>query len=91
MCLAIPMCVVEINGLTVVCEAKGVQRTASLLLVQDEPLQVGDMVVVHLGQVIQKVSAEDARLAWALYDEMLAALPEAERAAGDRVPYRACG
>lgn len=83
MCLAIPMQVMEIDGLSARCEAKGVERTVSLFLLQHEPLVPGDMVMVHVGSAIQKISAEQARSAWELYDEMLAAdtmMQEAPRA-----------
>ncbi len=73
MCLAIPMQIVEIDGFNARCTAKGVSREVSLFLMQDEPLAVGDFVMVHTGHAHQKISAEDERLAWALYDEMLAA------------------
>lgn len=79
MCLAIPMCVVEITGLTARCEAKGIERTVSLFMLQHEPVAVGDMVLVHVGYALQKVTPDAARCAWELYDEMLAA---ADAAAG---------
>jgi hydrogenase expression/formation protein HypC len=61
-----------INGLMANCEAKGVTREVSLLMLQDSGLEVGDFVVVHLGQAIECISAQDADAAWALYDQMLA-------------------
>lgn len=73
MCLAIPMRVVEIDGLSARCEAKGIERTVSLFLLQHEPLQPGDMVMIHVGCAIQKITPDEARTAWELYDEMLAA------------------
>lgn len=76
MCLAIPMRVLAVDGLAVRCEARGVERLASLFLLQHETVVPGDMVMIHLGNVVQKVSAEDAREAWALYDQMLALAPE---------------
>ncbi len=72
MCLAIPMQVMQVDGLSARCEARGVERIASLFLLQHEPIAVGDMVLVHLGQAVQKVSRQHADEAWALYDEMLA-------------------
>jgi len=71
MCLAIPMKITEINGFNARCEAKGVQREVSLFMLQDDSLQPGDFVMVHIGYAIQKVQAEEARTAWELYDEML--------------------
>lgn len=77
MCLGIPMQIVDIDGFVARCEAKGVQRDVNLLLLQDTELDEGDFVMVHVGYAIQKMSEVDARSAWELYDEMLAALPEA--------------
>lgn len=78
MCLAIPMRIVEIDGYNARCEAKGEERTVSLFLMQDEALAPGDYEMVHTGHAQQKMSAEDARLAWELYDEMLATLEKRE-------------
>lgn len=72
MCLAIPMRVIDIDGFNARCEAKGVERTVSLFLMQDQPIEVGEHVMVHVGYVIQKMSEAEARSAWELYDEMLA-------------------
>lgn len=74
MCLGIPMKIKEINGLMARCEAKGVERDANLLMLMHEELAVGDYIVVHLGRAIERVSAEEAKTAWALYDEMLSAI-----------------
>jgi len=73
MCLGIPMQVRSIDGLVARCEAKGVEREANLLMLGDEPLAVGDYLVVHLGYAINRVSAEEAAAAWEIYDAMLAA------------------
>lgn len=72
MCLAIPMRVIKIDGFNARCEAKGIERDVSLFLLQHENVVPGDMVMIHMGNAIQKVTAEDAEKAWALYDEMLA-------------------
>jgi hydrogenase expression/formation protein HypC len=71
MCLGIPMQIQEINGYMARCEAKGVERDVSLFMLQDEPLQAGDHVVVHVGYAIQKVTPQEARTAWELYEQML--------------------
>ncbi len=73
MCLGIPMQSVEVNGYVARCEAKGVERDVSLFLLQHEPLAPGDFVVVHVGYAIQKIAEQEARSAWQIYDEMLAA------------------
>lgn len=73
MCLAIPMRIVAIDGFNARCEAKGIERIVSLFLVQHETLAPGDMVMVHVGYAIQRMTEEEARSAWELYDEILAA------------------
>jgi len=73
MCLAIPMRVLRVDGLLARCEAKGIERTVSLFLLQHENIVPGDQVMIHVGYAIQKISEEEARSAWDLYDQMLAA------------------
>ena len=73
MCLGVPMRIKEINGYTARCEARGIERTASLFLLQHEELQVGDRVMIHVGNAIQKMTEEEAKSAWDLYDEILGA------------------
>ena len=71
MCLGIPMQIKSINGYTANCEAKGVERDVSLFMMQDDELQVDDFVVVHVGYAIQKITQQEARTAWDMYDLML--------------------
>jgi hydrogenase expression/formation protein HypC len=73
MCLGIPMRIVSIDGLIARCEAKGVQRDASLLMLESEAVGVGDYVVVHLGYAMNKIGLEEAMAAWDIYDQILAA------------------
>jgi len=80
MCLGVPMRIVEINGYQARCEARGIERQANLFLLQHEDLQVGDLVMIHVGNAIQKMSEEEAASAWEIYDEMLRL--EQERAGG---------
>jgi len=77
MCLAIPMQVVAIDGFNARCHAKGIERDVSLFMLQAEPVFPGDFVMVHVGYAIQKVTPQEARSAWELYDEALgtAAIP----------------
>jgi len=72
MCLGIPMQIKEIDGFTARCEAKGIERDVSLFMLQHETLEPDDFVVVHVGYAIQKVTPQEARSAWEIYDEMLA-------------------
>ena len=73
MCLGIPMQIRAIDGFTARCEAKGVERDVNLFMLQHEALELGDFVVVHVGYAIEKISPQDARSAWEIYDQMLAA------------------
>jgi hydrogenase expression/formation protein HypC len=61
----------EIDGFTARCEAKGIEREVSLFMLQHEELKADDYVVVHVGYAIQKVTPQEARSAWEIYDEML--------------------
>lgn len=72
MCLGIPMQIKSIDGFTARCEARGIERDVSLFMLQDEHFQVDDHVVVHVGYAIQKITPQEARTAWDLYDQMLA-------------------
>lgn len=72
MCLGIPMQVKEIDGFIARCEAKGVERDVSLFMMQDATLSVGDYVMVHVGYAIQKMTEQEARSAWELFDQILA-------------------
>jgi hydrogenase expression/formation protein HypC len=41
-------------------------------MLQHESLEPDDFVVVHVGYAIQKVTPQEARSAWEIYDQMLA-------------------
>ncbi len=66
------MQVLEIDGYVARCAARGVERKASLMLLPEGEVVPGDFVMIQLGRVVQKLGAEEARAAWALYDEMFA-------------------
>lgn len=74
MCLSIPMRVEAVSGLMAHCQALGIERQVSLLLLEHDPPAVGDYVMVHLGQAMQKVAEEEARQAWQLYAQIMAEL-----------------
>ena len=78
MCLGIPMQVIGVDGFTAHCEARGIRRDVSLFMLQEGEVEVGDYVMVHVGYAIQKMTQQDARSAWELFDEVLGA--------GDIVP-----
>ena len=72
MSLGIPMKVIAVDGYLARCEAKGIERDVSLFMMQDEPVDIGEFVMVHVGYAIQKMTEQDARSAWEIYDRMLA-------------------
>jgi hydrogenase expression/formation protein HypC len=72
MCLGIPMKVVSVNGFLARCEAKGIERDVNLFMMQDESVATGEFVMVHVGYAIQKMTEQEARSAWEVYDQMLA-------------------
>ena len=79
MCFGIPMQIKQVDQFIAQCEAKGVQREINLFMLQHEELKVGDFIVTHLGQAIQKLSKEEALTAWAIYDEMGDSTKESQR------------
>ena len=65
------MKIVTIDGFNARCEAKGVKRDVSLFMMQDESVEVGDFVMVHVGYAIQKMTPQEARSSWELFDQVL--------------------
>ena len=58
MCLAIPMRIVEIEGVTGVADVDGVTRKVRLDLLPE--VYLGDYVLVHAGLAIARVDAAEA-------------------------------
>ena len=79
MCLAIPSKITKIENNMATIDVDGVQRQASLLLLEDA--KVGEYVIVHAGFAIQKIDESAAQ-------ETLSLLREAaefvEKKAGER-------
>ncbi|MEI7866924.1 MAG: HypC/HybG/HupF family hydrogenase formation chaperone [Candidatus Methylumidiphilus sp.] len=71
MCLAVPMQITHIDGFDARCSARGVERDVSLFLLQGEPVNIGDYVLIHVGYAIQTLSAEQAQSTWELFDQIL--------------------
>lgn len=70
MCLAIPALVVEKNGDWARADVGGVIREISLELV-DQPVDVGDYVLLHVGFAIHKLEKEEALETLRLMREVL--------------------
>jgi len=60
MCLGIPMQVKSIEDDVAICEIDGVQRNASLMMI--DGVTVGDYVLIHAGFAIEKIDEEEAQL-----------------------------
>ena len=60
MCLGVPMQVKTINDEVAMCEIDGVQREASLMMI--DGVEVGDYVLIHAGFAIEKIDEEEAQL-----------------------------
>jgi hydrogenase expression/formation protein HypC len=65
------MRITAIDGFNARCEAKGVERVASLFMLQDALPQVGDYVMVQVGYAVRVVDEDQARQSWELFDQIL--------------------
>lgn len=69
MCLAIPSRIIKIQGHVATIDVEGVQRTTSLLLLENP--KVGDYVIVHAGFAIHTIDEEEAKETLRLLREAL--------------------
>jgi hydrogenase expression/formation protein HypC len=76
MCLAIPSRITKIENNMATIDVEGVQREASLLLLEDA--RVGDYVIVHAGFAISKLDEAAARETLNLVREAIAAVEKSE-------------
>ncbi len=60
MCLGVPMLVKTIENEVAVCEIDGVQREASLMMLEN--VRIGDYVLIHAGFAIEKIDEQEAAL-----------------------------
>lgn len=66
MCLGIPGQVVELvddNDHLAKVEVAGVRRTINIGLLEDDPVGLGDWVLIHVGFAMAKIDEEEARMA----------------------------
>lgn len=73
MCMAVPSRIVSIDGDMATVEAFGITRTCSLMLL-DEPVAVGDYLVLGVGGSFasERIAAADAEASLAYLAEVLA-------------------
>lgn len=76
MCLAIPSKITKIQNNMATIDVEGVQREASLLLLEDA--RVGDYVIVHAGFAIQKLDESAAQETLDLLREAITAVDKSE-------------
>ncbi len=77
MCLAIPSKIIKIEDSRAVVDVYGAQREISLLVLE-EPVKIGDYVIVHAGFAIQKLQESDAKERLGYFNQYLAALEKEE-------------
>lgn len=76
MCLAIPSKITKIDNNMATIDVEGVQREASLLLLEDA--RIGDYVIVHAGFAIQKLDESAAQETLDLLREAIAAVDKSD-------------
>lgn len=73
MCLSIPSKVIKIDAKTNIAtvDTMGVSREASLDLMQEHSVDIGDYVLLHVGFIMNKIDKEDALESLETYKEIL--------------------
>lgn len=81
MCLSIPSKVVKIDKEKEVAtvDTMGVQREASLSLMSEEDINIGDYVLLHIGFVMNKIDEAEALESLELYREIIESMNEEDR------------
>ena len=81
MCLSIPSKVVELDSTanTATVDTMGVKRDVGLDLMQENEVQIGDYVLLHVGFVMNKISEKEALLSLETYNQILSSMSEKER------------
>jgi hydrogenase expression/formation protein HypC len=70
MCLGVPGKVLAIDGLNATVDFFGVKKELRLDIV-DEPVEVGDYVLNHVGFAIRRIPPEEVQETLALFDQIL--------------------
>jgi len=80
MCLSIPSKITKIDKESNVAtvDTMGVERQASLELI-DQPVEVGDYVLIHIGFAMNKIDEEDALASLEVYKEIIEKMEEEDR------------
>ena len=80
MCLSIPSKVTKVDKETntATVDTMGVSRDASLDLMEEGSVTVGDYVLLHIGFIMNKIDEKDALLSLEAFKEVLAIMDEDE-------------
>jgi hydrogenase expression/formation protein HypC len=80
-CLSIPSKVTKIDKETnmATVDTMGVSRDASLDLMADGDVKIGDYVLLHIGFIMNKIDEDDAIASIDTYKEILTLMGEEER------------
>ncbi len=80
MCLSIPSRVTKVDKITntATVDTMGVSRDASLDLMEEGSVNIGDFVLIHIGFIMNKIDEEDALDSLEAYEEVLAIMNEEE-------------
>ena len=70
MCLGVPGKILAIDGLNATVDFFGVRKELRLDIV-DEPVQVGDYVLNHVGFAIRRIPESEVQETIALFDQIL--------------------
>ncbi|MBE0513734.1 HypC/HybG/HupF family hydrogenase formation chaperone [Sulfurimonas sp.] len=81
MCLSIPSKVVKIDKQNSVAtvDTMGVKREASLALVGEEDIKIGDYVLLHIGFVMSRIDEEEALLSLEAFAKIVELMDEEEQ------------
>ena len=81
MCLSIPSKVVSIDKDTNVAtvDTMGVKRDASLDLMAEGDVKLGDYVLLHIGFIMNKIDEDEALTSIETYKEIIELMDEEER------------
>lgn len=80
MCLSIPSKVVSIDKQANLAkvDTMGVQRDASLDLMAEDDIKIGDYVLLHIGFVMNKINEDDALASIETYKEIIELMEESD-------------
>lgn len=81
MCLSIPSKVIKIDteNNSAIVDTMGIQRSASLDLMEEGTVEIGDYVLLHIGFIMSKIDEIDAMESLRVYQEIFEKLEEEER------------